>query len=200
MAGDTDNEGLVLDPTGVGKQQETVKILHAEGGPEGSEAEYGIFSAEFWLLLALAALIAIVFRPAKRAILGGLDNRAARIRHDLDEAQRLREEAQAALTAYQRQHRDAMSEAEEIIAHAREESERMRRTALKDLETAMERRQALALERIAQAEAAAAAEVRNAAVDVAVSAARAVIADQLDQSKANALIDAAINELPQKLN
>ncbi|MGP1396375.1 MAG: F0F1 ATP synthase subunit B family protein [Inquilinaceae bacterium] len=200
MADDTDSEGLVLDPTDVGGQQETVKILHAEGGPEGGEADQGIFSTELWLLLALAALIAIAFRPAKRAILGGLDNRAERIRHDLDEAQRLREEAQAALTAYQRQHRDAMTEAEEIIAHAREESERMRRTALQDLETAMERRQALALERIAQAEAAAAAEVRNAAVDVAVSAARTVIADQLDQSKANALIDAAINELPQKLN
>ncbi|NNG04704.1 MAG: F0F1 ATP synthase subunit B [Inquilinus sp.] len=155
---------------------------------------------ETWLILALIALIVIAFRPAKRAILGSLDGRAGRIRNELDEAHRLREEAQAALANFQRRQRDAMSEAEEIIGHARVEAERLRERVAAELDAGLKRREAIAMDRIAQAETAALAEVRAIAVDVSVAAARELIASQLDKNKADGLIDQAINDLPGKLH
>jgi F-type H+-transporting ATPase subunit b len=173
----------------------------AEHGPEGEygEAAGGDWSY-VWLLVALVILIVIAYRPAKRAILGALDARSARIKNELDEAQRLREEAQAALASFQRRQRDAMSEADEIIAHAREDAERMRKQALEDLEQVLARREQLAMERIDQAEANAAAEVRNVAVDVAIAASRRLIAEQMDQKRAQRLVDEAIADLPNRLH
>jgi F-type H+-transporting ATPase subunit b len=173
----------------------------AEHGPEGEygEAAGGDWSY-VWLLVALVILIVIAYRPAKRAILGALDARSARIKNELDEAQRLREEAQAALASFQRRQRDAMSEADEIIAHAREDAERMRKQALEDLEQVLARREQLAMERIDQAEANAAAEVRNVAVDVAITASRRLIAEQMDQKRAQRLVDEAIADLPNRLH
>ena len=162
--------------------------------------DYPLIPAEVWLFLALGILIALAYRPAKKAILGGLDARAERIKADLDEAKRLREEAQATLATFQRKHRDALSEAAEIVAHAERDAERLREKAMQEVEESIRRREALAAQRIAQAEAAALAEVRNVAVDVAISASRQLIAAELDGKKAAALIDAAIEELPQKLH
>ena len=155
---------------------------------------------EVWLVVALLVLFAIAYRTAKKAIVGALDARSARIKTELDDAQRLREEAQSALAGFQRRQRDAMTEAEAIIAHAREDAERVRQQALTDLEQLLKRREKLAMDRIAQAEANAAAEVRNIAVDVAIAASRRLIADSLDQKKAQALIDEAIADLPNRLH
>jgi F-type H+-transporting ATPase subunit b len=185
-------------PPTEGEAHEAVPV-GGEAGAEAAHAEEGI-SVEIWLVLALVVLIAIVFRPAKRAILSSLDGRAGRIRGELEEASRLREEAQTALAAIQRKQRDALGEAEEIIAHARQDAERIRAHAMEDLERGLARRQAMALDRIAQAEASALAEVRNAAVDVAVAAARQVIAAEVDAGADARLIDAAIEGLPAKLN
>lgn len=155
---------------------------------------------ELWLLLALAVLGGLLYRYGKEPVLKALDGRAGRIRSELEEAQRLREEAQSALATYQRRHRDAMKEAEEIIAHARDEAERQRERTLADLDESLKRREAMAMDRIAQAEAAALAEVRNTAIDVAIAATRTVLADQLDKAQSAALIDRAIEELPGKLH
>src|SRR6266446_1205008 len=74
---------------------------------------------EFWVVLAVLIFVIGVWKPARRAILGGLDARAARIRDELEGAQRLREEAERALAAYQRQQQQAAAEAAAILAHAR---------------------------------------------------------------------------------
>ena len=162
--------------------------------------EHEAFGPELWLILALVALIMIAFRPAKRAILGALDQRAGRIRDELEEAKRLHEEAQAALANFQRRQRDALGEAGEIIAHAQVEAERLREHAVAELEETLKRREAMAMDRIAQAEAAATAEIRGVAVDVAIAAAREIIAAQLDKAKADALVDDAIQDLPNQLH
>lgn len=166
---------------------------------EAHEEAHGI-PTEIWLLLAFVVVIAIAFKPAKRAILAALDNRAERIRTELEEAQRLREEAQAALANFQRRQRDAMGEAEQILAHARQEAERLRVKMQAEIEETLKRREAQAVDRIGQAEAAAAAEVRAVASDVAVAAARQVIAANLDKDRAKTLVDQAINDLPAKLH
>lgn len=166
---------------------------------DDAEAAEGI-PAEIWLILALVVLIAIAFRPAKKAILEGLDGRAEKIRKELDEAQHLREEAKTALANIQRKHRDAMQEAEQITAHAKDEAERMVKQAEEDLAASLKRREVAAFERLAQAEAKAVAEVRATAVEAAVRATASLMGSQLDAAKQGDLIDQAIAELPQRLN
>ena len=154
---------------------------------------------EFWVLLAVVVFAAAVWKPARRAVLGGLDDRAARIRGELDEARRLREEAEQLLSQYRLREREAAAEAQAIVTHAREEAERIAAQAARDLEQALARRQGLAEERIAQAEIKALTEIRAVAVDVAVAAAREVIVAELDEQRGAALLDTAIAALPQRL-
>ena len=155
--------------------------------------------AEFWVLLSVVIFAIAVFKPASRMILGGLDARAERIRADLDEARRLRQEAEQLLAEYQRQQREAASQAEAMVAHAKQEAERIAAQAAQDLEQSLARRQRLAEERIAQAEAKAVEEIRAVAVDVAIGAARDVIVAELDQQRSGALLDSAIAALPLQL-
>ena len=154
---------------------------------------------EVWVLLAVVVFVIGVWKPARRAILGGLDSRAARIRDELEMARRLRDEAQQALAGYQKQQREAEAEAEAIIAHAKSDAERVAAQAARNLEETLERRRRLAEERIAQEEAKALSEIRALAVDVAISAARQVIVSELDEKRGAAVIDAAIAALPQQL-
>ena len=111
----------------------------------------------------------------------------------------MREEAEALLAQYRRQQQEAAAQAEAIIAHAREEAVRVAAQGAKDLDAALARRQRLAEERVAQAEAKALAEIRAVAVDVAIGAAREVIAAETNEAKGAALLDAAIAALPQRL-
>jgi F-type H+-transporting ATPase subunit b len=154
---------------------------------------------EVWVLLAVVLFVIGVWKPARRAILGALDARAVRIRDELETARKLREEAQQALAAYQKQQREAGAQAEAILAHARAEAERIAAQAARNLEETLERRRRLAEERIAQEEAKALAEIRAVTVDVAISAARQVIVAELDEQRGAVLIDAAIAALPQQL-
>jgi len=154
---------------------------------------------EFWVLIAAAIFVALVWKPARRSVLGGLDARAARIRAELDEARRLREEAERLVAEYQNKQREAAAEAEAIVAHAHDEAERIAAQSARDLEQALERRQRLAEERIAQAEAKALDEIRGVSIDAAIAAAREVIVAQLDERRGAELLDAAIVALPQRL-
>jgi F-type H+-transporting ATPase subunit b len=155
---------------------------------------------EFWVLLAVVLFVVGVWKPARQWIIGLLDARAVRIRDELDAARRLREEAQQLLAANQKREAEAAAEAEAIIAHARAEAERVAAQAARDLEQTLERRQRLAEERIGQEQAKALAEIRAVAVDVAILAARQVITAELDQTRGAAMIDAAIQALPQQLH
>jgi len=154
---------------------------------------------EFWVLVAAVIFAAGVWKPARNALLGALDERAVRIRAELNEAQKLREEAEQLLAQYQQREREAAAEAEAIVAHAREEAERIAAQSARDLDEALVRRQRLAEERIAQAEAKALDEIRSVAVDIAIGAAREVIVSQIDEQRGAALLDAAIAALPQRL-
>jgi F-type H+-transporting ATPase subunit b len=129
-----------------------------------------------------------------------LDARAAKIRTQIEEARKLREDAQALLAEYQRKQREAMAEAEKIISAAKAEAARMKVQAEADLDNALVRRREQALERIAQSEAAAIAQVRNTAVDAALAAAEALITKNMDNAKRDALTDKAIGELAGKLH
>lgn len=154
----------------------------------------------FWVLVAFVAFIAAAGRPIAKTITAGLDKRADKISADIDEAQKLREEAQDLLASYQRKQRDAVEEAEAILNHAREEAGRLIEQGRERLEGALERREKLAMDRIGQAEAQALDTVRAKTVDVALNATRDFLAENLKGKQADALVEAAIKELPEKLH
>ncbi len=149
----------------------------------------------FWTLVAFVIFVGLVGKTIYQAATKGLDDRSDKIRGEIDEAEKLREEAQDLLAAYQKKQRDADREVEAIIARAGEEAERLTIQGRERLEQSLERRRQLATDRIAQAEAAAIERIRDLAIDVAIDAAHAVIADTLPAKRANTMIDAAIGEL-----
>ena len=154
----------------------------------------------FWAAVAFVIFIAATAKPISRLLTAGLDKRADKIRSDLEEAEKLREEAQDLLASYQRKQRDALAEAEAIIAHAGEEAERLAVQERDKLEAALERRQKQAIDRIAQAEAQALDLVRAKTVDVALDATRDYLAKELKDNQSDALTDAAIKVLPGNLH
>jgi F-type H+-transporting ATPase subunit b len=155
---------------------------------------------ELSVAIAFVIAIALTSKRVWQALTTLLDERAAKIKAELHEAQKLRDEAQKTLGHFQRKHRDALQEAEAIVSHASAEAARLIERAQRDLEALIERRQRLAAERIALAEAQAIAEVRNTAVDIAIGAARRVIAEHLGDREGQILIDQAIAELPRRFN
>ena len=172
--------------------------LAAEKVIEHAVAFY--LEAEFWLTVAFIIFVGLLIRPMTRMITSALDDRSDAIAKELDEAARLAEEAQAALADYQRKQRDAVKETEEILARAEAEAKRMGEAAAQGLAAALERRGQLAMEKIAQAEARAVDEVRDAAVDIALNATRKLIEENVDEQKSAALVEDAIKELPDKLH
>lgn len=156
---------------------------------------------EFWVAVGFVMLVGVflwVKLPAKVA--ASLDDRAALIKVELDEAERLRNDAQKLLADYQTKQREALAEAEGILRQAEQEAVRNRELGMADLEASLKRREQQAMDRIAQAELKAVDEVRTLAVDLAVAATRKLIEDNLDGTRANQLVDQAIAELPQKLH
>jgi F-type H+-transporting ATPase subunit b len=155
---------------------------------------------EFWILVAFVAVIVLLWKPAGRSLTKALDDRAEKIKIDLERAAKLRTDAQALLAEYQQKQRDALKEAETIMAQAKADAERLSQQAAADLEASLKRREQMALQRIAQAEQQALAEVRAAAVDIAIAATGKLLGEKLDAAKQDALIDGAIKELQGKLN
>jgi F-type H+-transporting ATPase subunit b len=166
------------------------------------EAEHGslLANAHFWINIGLVLFILLAGRKLWKAMTSGLDQRSIRIKGQLDEAQKLRDEAQALLNEYQRRQKEAAQEAAGIITSAKELAEHHTRDALAALEASMARREKLALEKIAQAEVHAAAEVRREAVEVATAATRKLLEQALTADRATALVDQSIKELDRKLH
>jgi F-type H+-transporting ATPase subunit b len=160
-----------------------------------------MFGESFWVAVAFLLFIGIlVYYKVPAMLAKQLDDRGLRIRNQLDEAHRLREQAQAMFLEYQTKQRGALQDAAEIVATAEAEVERQRAAGEAELKNALARRRALAEARIRQAEAAAVQAVRNAAADLAVDAARIVIAEQMQGPAAGELVDRAIADLRAKLN
>ena len=153
-----------------------------------------------WVYLGFVLFAVLAGPKLWKALAQMLDRRSLKIKSDLDEAQKLKDEAQALLAEYQRKQRDAMREAEEIISNAKGLAQRQIKDAGKKLEENLARREKASLEKIAQAEAQAVAEVRREAVDVAAAAAARIIQGQIDGARGGVLIDQAISEVEKKLH
>ena len=155
---------------------------------------------ELWLLVALIILIAVIYKPLSRTIFGALDGHSAKVRAELDQARRLREEAQSLLASHQRQLLSGEDRARAIVEHAREETERQVERHRVELDASMRRRTEHALARIAQEEARALHDVRSRAATLAVRTTERLLREQLDGQQAQALLDNAIAEVGRKLS
>jgi F-type H+-transporting ATPase subunit b len=155
---------------------------------------------ELLLLVALLILIAVIYKPLSRTVFGALDGHAAKIRAELDAAKRLREEAQSLLAEHQRKLAAGEDQAQAIVGRARAEVERQTERHRVELEAALQRRTEQAMERIAREEARALQEVRAQAATLAIRTTERILAEQLGEERARALLDDSIAEIGRKLS
>ena len=156
---------------------------------------------ETWVALAFVCFVLMLaYLGAHRRVIDALDARQARIKSELDEATKLRQEAQALLAEFERKGHEAEAEAEAIIASAKAEAERVAAEAKARAEDFVSRRTKMAEEKIAQAESAALAEVRSAAAEAAVGAAEKILAATAKGKRAEELLARGIQDIKQKFN
>ncbi len=155
----------------------------------------------FWVAVAFVLFFGVVFyfRIPAMAV-KALDDRAAQITAELDEARRLREEAQAIYADFERKQRDAEKEAENIITQAEHEATVLAEETKLKLDEMLARRTAQVEDKITRAENSAIDEVRNAAAEAAIKAARKIIAESLTPAKSDHLIEAGIKDIKTRLN
>jgi F-type H+-transporting ATPase subunit b len=157
--------------------------------------------ATVWATVALVIFLAIaVYVKVPGLIAKALDARADKISNELEDARRLREEAQQLLGQYQRKRKEAEQEAADIVAAAKREADMLADEAHKKTEDYVARRTALAELKIGQAEREAIGEVRASAVDIAVEAARTLLAGKIDAKAGADLFKASLQDVKSKLN
>ena len=154
----------------------------------------------FWVAIAFAVFVILAAKPVARLLTRSLDDRALKIKTELDEARRLREEAEAVLAAYQQKQRESLREAEAILSMAREEANRFNTEKKAELQQALDKRMKLGLEKIAQAEAKALEDVQSHVVDIAIGAARTIIQEHMTKGAADDLFKTALEGIERKLH
>jgi F-type H+-transporting ATPase subunit b len=170
----------------------------AAAAEHGAEAFYE--HPTFWVAVAFVLFFVLFGKKMGGVIAVMLDDRSAAIANQIEEATRLREEAQDMLASYEKKQHEALKEAESIVAAAKDEAERLAAEAAKQLDNNLKRSEQMAADRIAQAQAQAIAEVKAMAVDIAMDAAKRILTSDISATKANALIDESIKGLDGKLN
>ena len=162
---------------------------------------FSLKNTDFVVLLAFLIFIGVLLYLKVFNLLGGmLDKRAEGIRDDLDEARRLREEAQEVLASYERKQAEVQEQAQRIIESSKREAAEAAEKAKDDLRISIERRLAAADDQITSAQASAVKEVRDSAVTVAIAAARDVVAKQLTAADADQMITDSITEVDARLH
>lgn len=157
--------------------------------------------AEFWVTISFLIFVGIViYAGSHRKVAESLDARQARIKAELDEARRLKEEAAALLSEYRTRQQHAEREAAQIIATAEAEAERVAAEAHARLEDFIARRSKIAEEKIAQAETQALTDVRAAAAEAATAAAQHILVQTVKGETADNLLTRGIEDLKRNLN
>lgn len=160
--------------------------------------EHGLLhDTNFWVLLSTLGFAVLAYVKGRKPLLNILDTRTARIKTELDEAERLRTEAQDLLAETQRQHREALQTAQRIVETAKETAQRIEQDSNRKMDEAQKRREDQLLDRISRAETAAVSELRRQAADIAAKAAEQLLRDSLAKNGAT-LINDAIDHIPTK--
>ncbi len=157
-------------------------------------------SPELWVAVAFVVFVGVAQKNVRQIVGAGLDEQAASIRGEIDEAQNLRDEAQALLASYKRQHSEAVAETKAILDQARDEAKFQSKAAEAALALTLRRREQRILERISRIEATALAEIRQATADLALRTTEKIMAAHLTEKRADRLVDTAIADLENLLN
>lgn len=180
----------------------SIALAAAEETHGAAEQSGGLLQdVSFWVLIAFVIVIGVFARAGvHKTIASGLDKRAQKIADDINEARKMREEAQELLATYQRRQREAEEEAKAIIEQAKLDAQRLTAEAREKISAQLERRTKAAEDKIARAEAQALSEVRGQTADLAIEAAREIIRERMDSGAQTAFVDKAIAGLRNKLN
>ncbi len=158
------------------------------------------FGQQFWVAVSFVIFIAAVFKPVGKILVGALDGRAAKIKNELGEALRLKEEAQALLASYQRKHKEAVDDAESIVEAAEAEAKRIAKDAETELENSINKKIEVAMQKIAAYEAVVIQEVKNRSIEIAINTVRTMVASNMNKEVAEGLISKAIVDMDKKLH
>jgi F-type H+-transporting ATPase subunit b len=150
----------------------------------------------FWYAVAVGLFVVVALVKIRGPILGWLDGEIARVRAELDEAKKLREEAAATLADYRNRQQEAVEEAERIVAEARADAAKLRVEAEANLKETLERQEQIFLDRVKLAHTEAIDEVRNFVIDEVLIEAKGKLKKMADQPEAVALLDRIISDLP----
>lgn len=155
----------------------------------------------FWTSLAFVLFFVIFGRKIWGVISSKLDERADNVRKNLDEATRLRREAEQMLEDSNREREQALIEAQQLIAASKAEAQALTEQAERDAAEMIARHEKIARERIEAAEQTALRDIREQAAALALTAARDVIAENLEKDNALAqkLLNDGLKNLPRAL-
>lgn len=153
-----------------------------------------------WVAISFALFAAFAYKMGRKSIVSALDSRIEEVKGEIENAERLRVEAQELLAQYQRKQRDAEKEASDMLDRAKEQAQQLKKTAETDLKEVMARRETQLAERLKRIEENAIADIQNHAAELAVAATAEMIAKTLDEKTNKSLNEATIQKLPQHLN
>lgn len=156
--------------------------------------------SSFWVGVSFILFVVVAYKLGAKAIVGGLDNKIQEIKDEIENAERLRVEAQELLAQYQRKQRDAEKEAEEIVANAKKQANTMKQTMQSELDDLMARREAQLSDRLKRLEDSAISKIKNEAATVAMAATTEMIMRAMDPKTQKSLMDDSIKMVSKQLN
>src|SRR5438105_8797419 len=146
-----------------------------------------------WGTLAFIILLVAMYKLAFPAVTKMMNDRTERIRRNLDDAERVKGEAQSILEEYQRQLADAKNEANRIIEEARQTAEALRRDLMQRAEAEVAELRQRSAEDISAAQERALSDLRGRISELVIGAAEKVVERSLDRDTNLALIESYIN-------
>jgi F-type H+-transporting ATPase subunit b len=154
----------------------------------------------FWVAVAFVILVAVALKPLWKLATKALDARGDEIRRELEQARTLRAEAEQILASYQQKQKDVLQQAEQMLQQAKADAVSLGERAEAELKEALEKRRAMAMSRIAQAETKAVQLVQQHVVDIAVSASKIILSEKLAAGYGEELLSLAARDIEKKLH
>jgi F-type H+-transporting ATPase subunit b len=159
-----------------------------------------MFDEKFWLAVSFLLVVALVFKSLRAIILTGLDKRAQRIKQELEEVYSLREQAVKTLEEFKLKQKESECEVKKIVENAEKEVERMRSSAQKELEFYLSKKTSMVIDRIATNEDRVIRELREGAIENAVSVVSLLVSEGLNEKTAENLSANFIQNLPKRIH
>ena len=156
--------------------------------------------ANVWVAISFVIFIGVAFKYGRHSVMSGIDSKIDTIKIELESAERIRVDAQELLAEYQRKHKDAMSEADKIIADAKKHAEDIREKTESDMKRAQDRRETQLDEKLVRLEQNAAQEIQAYTAKMAVNAARDILSDSMDEKSDKVIIANVTGNISKTIN